>query len=127
MRSLLLFPFLLALSASLCASLSGCQRRVPQPQSTVGDAALGARLVDQFQCGTCHRIPDIPAADGRSGPTLAAFGRRSYIAGSIPNVPDQLARWLVDPASLKPGTTMPAMGVSELEARHMAAYLGTLR
>jgi len=72
-------------------------------------------------------IPDIPAAQGRSAPTLEAFGRRSYIAGSIPNYPDALTRWIVDPPAMKPGTTMPAMGVSATEARHLAAYLYTLR
>ena len=92
-----------------------------------GDAKLGAKLIGQFQCGACHAIPDIPAAQGRTGPTLAAYGRRSYIAGSIPNYPDALARWIVNPPAMKPGTTMPAMGVSEPEARHMAAFLTTLR
>ncbi|WP_332848123.1 c-type cytochrome [Massilia sp. S19_KUP03_FR1] len=119
MRSLLVFSILLALSA--------CSRREPAPPAVHGDAVVGARLVDQFQCGACHTIPAIPAAQGRTGPTLAAFGRRSYIAGSIPNVPDKLARWLVNPAALKPDTAMPAMGVSDVEAHHMAAYLATLR
>jgi len=114
-----MMTFLLALSA--------CSRREPAPPAVRGDPVLGARLVDQFQCGACHSIPGIPAAQGRAGPTLAAFGRRSYIAGSIPNVPDKLVRWLVDPAAVKPGASMPAMGVSAVEARHMAAYLATLR
>jgi cytochrome c len=118
-RSLFILPILLALSA--------CGRREPAPPAVRGDPLLGARLVDQFQCGACHTIPAIPAAQGRAGPTLAAFGRRSYIAGSIPNQSDLLARWLVNPAALKPGTAMPAMGVSDVEARHMAAYLATLR
>jgi cytochrome c len=109
-------------------ALSACSRREPDPPTVPGgDARLGARLVQQFQCGACHVIPEIAAAQGRAGPTLEAFGRRSFIAGSIPNVPDALARWIVDPHAMKPDTTMPAMGVSEPEARHMAAFLYTLR
>ncbi len=120
MRSLFIFPFLLALSA--------CTPREPAPPVVAGgDARLGARLVQQFQCGACHVIPEIAAAQGRTGPTLAQFGRRSYIAGSIPNYPDELTRWIVDPPAMKPGTAMPAMGVSDAEARHMTAYLTTLR
>ena len=120
MRSPYLFLFLLPLSA--------CTPREPAPPVVAGgDAKLGARLVGQFQCGSCHMIPDIPAAQGRTGPTLAQYGRRSYIAGSIPNVPDNLMRWIVNPPAMQPGTTMPAMGVSDVEARHMAAYLYTLR
>jgi cytochrome c len=109
------FPFLVLLSV---LALPGCSRREPMPSVvTGGDAKVGARLIEQYHCGSCHAIPEIPEQ----------FGRRSYIAGSIPNFPDALTRWIVDPAAMKPGTTMPAMGVSEPEARHMAAYLATLR
>jgi len=86
----------------------------------------GRSLLAQYQCGSCHAIPEVPAARGRTGPTLAAFGRRSYIAGQVPNRPEQLARWIVAPAELVPGTTMPAMGVSPADARDMAAYLLSL-
>ena len=58
-----------------------------------------------------------------NGPSLQAFGKRSYIAGRIPNRPDALAQWLVEPASLVPDTAMPSMGVSQTNARNMAAYL----
>lgn len=116
-------PYLLLLLA-----VAACDSRdAAAPAVDGGDPVLGARLVNQFQCGSCHVIPEIAAAQGRTGPTLAMFGRRSYIAGSVPNFPDALARFIVNPAAVKPGTTMPAMGVSPQEARHMAAYLGTLR
>ena len=109
-------------------TLSACSPREPAPPVVQGgDAKTGARLIQQFQCGACHAIPGIAAAQGRGGPTLEAFGRRSFIAGSIPNYPDALTRWIVDPRAMKPDTTMPSMGVSEPEARHMAAYLYTLR
>ncbi|WP_438999568.1 c-type cytochrome [Variovorax beijingensis] len=83
----------------------------------------GRLLLAQYQCGSCHTIPDVQAARGRTGPTLAAFGRRSYIAGQVPNSPDALVRWIVAPATVVPGTLMPAMGVSPDDARDMAAYL----
>jgi cytochrome c2 len=86
----------------------------------------GRSLLAQYQCGSCHAIPEVPAARGRMGPTLAAFGRRSYIAGEVPNRPAALARWIVAPAELVPGTLMPAMGVSPADARDMAAYLLSL-
>jgi hypothetical protein len=67
------------------------------------------------------------AARGSQGPSLAAFGKRSYIAGRIPNTPEALARWIVASTALVPDMPMPSMGVSPAEARAMAAYLGTLR
>jgi cytochrome c len=99
---------------------------VPPLKLTRGDADRGLRLLTQYQCGSCHAIPGVPAARGVNGPSLQAFGKRSYIAGRVPNFPDALAQWLVAPSALVPGTTMPSMGVSPEEARHMAAYLGKL-
>jgi len=91
------------------------------------DAERGRRLLTQYQCGSCHVIPGVAAATGRSAPTLAAFGRRSYIAGQWPNEGDALVRWIIAPRSLVPDATMPAMGAGEADARDMAAYLQRLR
>lgn len=87
----------------------------------------GQRLLAQYQCGSCHAIPGVAASRGMTGPNLEAFGRRSYIAGQIPNRPDTLARWIVQPQSLVPGTPMPSMGASAEDARAMAAYLHSLQ
>lgn len=114
---------LLALASLLAACDSGEQARSPVRG---GDTGRGKLLLAQYQCGSCHQIPDVAAARGTLGPALESYGRRSYIAGQIPNRPDALARWIVDPASMKPGTAMPAMGVSAADARHMAAYLYAL-
>lgn len=107
----------------LCACDDGVR-----PISVVGgNVAEGKRLVAQYQCAACHVIPGIAAAQGQAGPPLERFGRRSYIAGRIPNLPEPLMRWLVDPPAMKPGTLMPNVGVSQAEARHMAAYLYSIR
>ncbi|WP_310734612.1 c-type cytochrome [Azohydromonas caseinilytica] len=115
----------------LLLALAGCDRSVPPdarfqtvPQA---DARRGQALLARHQCGACHVIPEVPGAAGRSGPTLEHFGRRSYIAGAVPNTPELLQRWLQDPPALVPGTAMPAMGVSPEAARDMAAYLMALR
>ena len=92
-----------------------------------GDAERGRRLMAQYQCGRCHAIPGVAGARGRLAVPLDAFGARSYIAGRIPNRPAALARWIVDPPSLVPGTLMPNLGVSLAEAHDIAAYLGRLR
>jgi cytochrome c2 len=96
-------------------------------EAAANDAERGRRLLTQYQCGSCHVIPGVAAATGRSAPTLAAFGRRSYIAGQWPNEGDALVRWIIAPRSLVPDATMPAMGAGEVDARDMAAYLQRLR
>ncbi|MDM0043035.1 c-type cytochrome [Variovorax dokdonensis] len=93
------------------------------PRST----EAGRTLLAQYQCGSCHTIPGVAGAQGIAAGTLEGFGRRSYIAGRLANIPDALAAWIVAPQSLVPGTAMPAMGVSQADAQLMAAYLMTLR
>jgi cytochrome c len=92
-----------------------------------GDAERGRRLIAQYQCGSCHTIPGVPSAGGQRAPSLKSFGLRSYIAGRVANRPELLARWIVQPQSLVPGTPMPAMGVAPADARDIAAYLLQLR
>ena len=81
----------------------------------------------QYQCGSCHAIPGVPASQGSIAAPLDAFGRRSYIAGRIPNSSEALAQWIMSPTALIPDTPMPSMGVSSGDARDMAAYLGGLQ
>jgi cytochrome c len=117
-----------ALGAALCmALLAGCGGKPKEKQVPGGDAKLGKQLVTQYQCGACHKISEVRGAAGQVGPSLDGFGKLSYIATVIPNQPDKLVAWLINPPAMKPGTTMPAMGLTEQEARHMAAYLYTLR
>lgn len=113
------------LGAALLLAACDTGQQAP-PAVAGGDAARGKLLLAQYQCGACHRIPGVEAARGEVGPALDSFGRRSYIAGRLPNYPDALVRWIVDPPAVKAGTPMPAMGVSADEARHMAAYLYSL-
>lgn len=91
------------------------------------DLKHGQRLMAQYQCGSCHVVPEVPAARGRLGPTLEGFGHRSYIAGQLPNTPESLQRWLLNPPGEVPGTTMPRLGLSEDDARDIAGYLMSLR
>ena len=88
--------------------------------------ARGRSLLVQYRCGSCHTIPGVPGSRGQVAQPLTAWRHRSYIAGRLPNRADVLARWIVDPPALVPGTLMPRMGVSPEEARAMAAYLYTL-
>jgi cytochrome c1 len=52
---------------------------------------------------------------------------RVYLGGVLTNSPDHLVRWIVNPRAVSPKTAMPVTGISDAEARHVAAYLLTLR
>ena len=129
-----LTPLLTGLACMLCNACGDSAPQEPRPGAAAegdgarpADARRGQALMAQYQCTACHAIPDVAGVSGGMGPSLAAFGRRSYIAGHIPNAPATLAAWLRSPQALVPGTAMPDMGVSERDARDMAAYLVTLR
>jgi cytochrome c1 len=97
------------------------------PRVHGGDAQRGAAVIAQYGCGTCHTIPGVRAADGLVGPPLLWWSRRTFIAGELPNTPENLVRWVRSPQSIEPHTAMPALGLSDQQARDVAAYLYTLR
>ena len=92
----------------------------------VGDARAGRDALQQYLCVTCHAIPDVPGAWNYVGPALDQMGDRPYIAGVLPNTPGNMERWLRSPSAVKPGSAMPDLGVSEQDARDIAAFLRTL-
>ena len=96
-------------------------------QSTGGDAKIGEHLIYTYGCGSCHVIPGVAEANGTVGPTLQGFGSRYYTAGLLVNTPENLFRWISKPQEVDPGNAMPDLGVTERQARDIAAYLYTLQ
>jgi cytochrome c len=115
------------LAAALLAA--GCDRgaRHDAPIVPGGDARLGPQAMRSYGCQSCHTIPGVRGANAVVGPPLDRFGYRVYIAGEVPNTPENLVRWVQHPRHVRPGTAMPDVGVTEEDARHIAAYLYTLR
>lgn len=102
-------------------------RSLPAVSGVPGDPNAGARLFMSAGCAGCHTVANVPGATGVAGPNLTNIALRPTIAGSsIPTSPENLARWIEDPPSLKPGTAMPRLGLRATEARDLAAYLYSL-
>lgn len=108
----------------VAALLGGCSSGSRPEQIQV---QRGAHLIGQYGCGSCHTIPGINGADGLVGPPLTHWSRRSYIAGVLPNDPDNLAFWVQHPQKVVPGVDMPEMGIKEQDAQAIAAYLDTIQ
>lgn len=87
----------------------------------------GKVIIGRAACGSCHEIPYVPNAHGMAGPSLDHFARRIFIAGILPNSPDNLAYWLRFPQKVVPGNAMPDSGLNKSEARDAAAYLESLK
>jgi mono/diheme cytochrome c family protein len=92
-----------------------------------GDAQRGKVAIQQYACPTCHEIPGIVGANKPVGPPLDGWSKRGMIAGILPNNPGNLERWLREPQVVSPESAMPDLGVTERDARDIAAYLSTLR
>ena len=103
------------------------QARITAEQITGGNVEAGMAAIGRYGCGACHDIPGISGANGQVGPSLRAVGVRAEIAGVLANTPRNLVRWLRYPQEIIPGNGMPDQGVTEAEARHIAAYLYTIK
>src|SRR6185312_6365710 len=77
---------------------------------TGGKAVVGRGALASRPCGGCHQIPGIPGAHGTVAPSLSGFAGRAYIDGRLPNNPDNLVAWIVDPHAIDPQNAMPTMG-----------------
>jgi len=92
-----------------------------------GNLHEGRVAIEYYGCASCHEIPGACGANGLIGPSLDKIRDRTYIAGVLPNSPENLIRWIQNAPSVNPKTAMPDLEVPEQTARNIAAYLYTLR
>lgn len=126
----------IAIAALALGLFASCSAEKPAGQATparvaapaaAGDAAAGKKLIDQYACLSCHKIPGFEGPQGSMGPSLEAFATRKAIAGGIPNEPQTVAAYLQNPQAVDPQNRMPPLGITEPEARDITAYLLTLK
>jgi len=100
--------------------------RAPALQPQAGPAADGAAVFAASACVGCHTVRGV--STGVVGPDLTHFGRRATLgAGLLPNSVDNVTAWILDPPRIKPGVKMPALGLTEAQARAIAVYLLSLK
>ncbi len=115
--------------AGVFAVWRGMKRFPVAPAWTVdgGNPERGRAVIRDYGCGSCHAVPGVRGAVGRVGPRLDDFANQIYIAGRVPNVPENLVSWIENPRATDPRTVMPDLGVTKQDARDIASYLYTLR
>jgi cytochrome c oxidase subunit 2 len=88
-----------------------------------GEAAFKKiRTPGNHSCVACHTIAGV--SGGVMGPNLTHVGSRTTIAGAtLPNDSAGIARWLRDPAAVKPGALMPTINLTDQEIAALIAYL----
>ena len=105
------------------------QQAAVKPDSATSPLAFrGSQLFTEQICFTCHTIHGVDAAVGVVGPNLTHVASRSGIAGEIyPNTPDNLAKWIANAPSRKPGSIMPDLNLTPDQVQALVAYLQTLK
>ncbi|WP_373047531.1 c-type cytochrome [Vulgatibacter sp.] len=117
------------LSLAAALALAGCDHfRDTPPARQVGDAdpERGAKALVAYGCSGCHFVPGIREATSWVAPPLHNYGERAYVAGVVSNNAENLVAWIRDPQAVNPRTAMPNLGVTEQDARNIAAYLYSL-
>jgi cytochrome c oxidase subunit 2 len=106
------------------AWVQGQQAGVP---ALSGAAAQGEQVFLKGACVGCHTVNGT-AAKGIAGPNLTHFASRQVFAGAaLTNTPENVAKWLADPNSVKPAVMMPNMHLPADQISALTAYLEALK
>ena len=124
MKKLAFVLLLLALGCNR-DKVETAQPREPQP---TGNVERGKMLVAQYGCNVCHITPGIDGPQGALGPSLAGVASRPMISnGTVQNTPENLIKFVQNPAALNPASAMPPSGLTPADAPDVVAYLMTLK
>jgi cytochrome c oxidase subunit 2 len=99
----------------------------PSVAPATPDRQRGEQVFLNNACIFCHRIRGTSAA-GQNAPDLTHFGsRRGIAANTVPNTKGNLAGWIVDPQSMKPGNHMATIAVNSTDLQPLVDYLESLK
>lgn len=99
------------------AAANAAPAAAAEPAKVAAAGGKGMELFGAKTCAACHTLTGVPGAVGMVGPKLDGIGKTRDVA--------YLTKWLKDPAAVKPGTTMPNLGLSDDEAKQIAEFLVT--
>ena len=87
----------------------------------------GQHVFLSASCSMCHAIAGTNAGS-HVGPDLTHLAsRRTIAAGTLPNNTGNLAGWILDPQSIKPGAKMPPNQLDPQSLQALLAYLQSLK
>jgi len=99
----------------------------PAVEPTDEETQRGRAIFLRSACSLCHAIRGTDAA-AQVGPDLTHFGsRRTIAAGTLPNNKGNLAGWIADPQTIKPGTHMATVAIQSAEMQPLIDYLESLK
>jgi cytochrome c oxidase subunit 2 len=103
------------------------RQRTPAPSPATDLQKAGQAVFMRSTCAMCHAVAGTDAG-AKLGPDLTHVASRSMLAsGTLPNTPQYLAAWILDPQRFKKGANMPATPLSASDLNALMAYLETLK
>jgi cytochrome c oxidase subunit 2 len=97
------------------------------PPSSDPIVKQGEQVFLSHTCVMCHTIRGT-GSGGKFGPDLTHVGSRMTIAaGTLPNNRGNLAGWILDSQSIKPGNKMPPNPLKSDDLNALLTYLDTLK
>ncbi len=99
----------------------------PAREPVTPEQVRGRDIFQTASCTMCHTVRGTTAL-AEVAPDLTHVGsRRTLAAGTLPNTRGHLAGWLSNPQSIKPGSRMPNLYLSNEELEALIAYLEHLK
>ncbi|MCA0453454.1 MAG: cytochrome c oxidase subunit II [Chloroflexi bacterium] len=105
--------------------IEGQQQEAPAPADDM--ALRGQQIFLGAACVYCHTVRGT-SASGVIGPDLTHLASRKTLgAGVVLNTPGNLAGWIIDSQSIKPGNLMPPIYLESDDLQALLTYLATLQ
>jgi cytochrome c2 len=116
--------------AVMLVALTSCEpsgaTKLWAAETTGGNPEHGKDAIGRHGCAACHTIDGI-SSEAMVGPPLTRMAARTYLAGNMQNTAANLIRFIQHPRAVHNDTAMPEMGLTDEEARDIAAYLYTYK
>ncbi len=111
--------------ADYLAWVQNQQSPPPAPQTALEQQ--GQKLVESGVCAACHTINGSPAK-GTVGPNLThLYSRGTFAGATFPLTDANIASWLQNARTMKPGNDMSGIHVSDQDLPAIMAFLKTLK
>jgi cytochrome c oxidase subunit 2 len=103
------------------------QQALPAPRPSTALMLKGEQVFLGSACVYCHTVMGTNAS-GTLGPDLTHIASRQTIgAGILPNTIGNLAGWIANSQTIKPGNAMPPMALDSQDLQALLAYLESLK
>jgi cytochrome c2 len=119
-------PILFICALALVSCKPSSDTKLWASQATGGNPDEGPSGIRRYGCASCHMIDGI-SSKSLVGPPLIHMAGRSYLAGNMENTAANMVQFIQHPRQVHNDTAMPEMGVTDQDARDIAAYLYTFQ